>query len=406
MGNEKEVRAQSLSQLSSTIASQLQWLDLSSAAEFLTGVVGQIQPLQERYHLYRDELQGLTLKAAAAEDIAALRAINDRLIDLGTELFLNSHSAPLVYEACTQVREAIAVRTLDLARRELPPSAAVCDIPMALFATGNDGRREELLLADQAYFFVYDSAETDADAADSYFDMLGSIFSDRLDEIGISKRSSGIMPLNAEWRGSKQQWQRRVRGMVRYAGVDWARNILDLIILSDARYLAGDPELGHWFGPFVHETGQNTPETIVNMARVASDMPLPKGILRKFVVEGGGEHKGEFNLKLLAYKPLVICIEVLAVSFGIEETQTLERLGRLRARNCMSVKLASDLEDAFHLLSSLRIMQQIKKHKGIVNDDNYINPSELDTEERDELSRAISSIEELQGVIKRKFFVA
>ncbi len=410
MVKEQAEQAQSVSQLSSAVGAHLQTLDLAAASAFLAGLADKIDPLRERYRLTREELLGMVNEAAAASEVAQLAAVNDRLVDLACRLFQDSGSARLVHQACTMVRAALVKRTLELARLELRSSSTARGIPMALFSTGSDGRQEQSLFAEQAYFFVYQASEADTalyqQAADGYFEKLGSLFSERLDQVGIARRSGGIMPFNAQWRGSQQQWQRRVRGLVRYANEDWTKNVLDLIVLSDARYLSGDPELGAWFGPFVLSTGQNTPQAIINMARVASAMPLANGILRRFAIEGEGEHKGELNLKLLAWKPLVICVEVLAVRYGVEETSTLKRLDRLQALGCLTPKLTSELAEAFRVISGLLIMQQIKKHDGLLQDENYLNPYQLTAVEREGLSRAIGSIQELQGVLKSKFSLA
>jgi CBS domain-containing protein len=404
MNKEKAEQAQSLRQVAGAIGAHLQRLDLSSATEFLSGVSLKIDPLLERYERSQKELRTLFGLAARADDVGGLRAINDRLVNLAEELFEQFGSAPMVHEACTWVRGAIATRTLELSRSELARSGSSAgELPMALFSAGSGGRREQSLFAHQQYLFVYDGVanEIQQQSADSYFERLGSTFSLKLEHAGMPR----LIPLSAEWRGSRQQWQRRVRGLVRYANEQWTKDTLNLIILSDARYVAGDRELGSWFGPFVRSTGQNTPQGILNMAIIASAMRLGSGFMRRFALEGEGEHKGLLNLEVLAWKPLTIGVEVLAVGFGVNETPTLERLNRLSAIKCLTPKLAAELTAAFHVISGLRIAQQIKKHSGAIKDDNYLNPYDLEPAVRDELSRALGSIEELQGVIRSKFSV-
>ncbi|MCM2357877.1 MAG: DUF294 nucleotidyltransferase-like domain-containing protein, partial [Geobacteraceae bacterium] len=296
-----------------------------------------------------------------------------------------------------------------LARRELYFSGMYCGLPLALLSVGSDGRREQSLVTDQDYLFLYGSAgqasQYDDQSAD-FFGMLGSVFATKLEEAGIAKCSGGIMPVNDEWRGSLPQWQERLVSTFRFEKTDWEKNVLNLIALMDARFVSGDRDLGFALGPLVRSMARDNFQAIQNMARVVSAMRLPKGFLRRFVVEAEGPYKGEFNLKVLAWMPLVMCIRLLAVNFGVEETSTLKRIERLQGEGCFSEKMAAELTDAYHLLTGHRILQQIKRLKRIIDHDCYLNPYELQDRERKELWRAIDAIEELQSMIRSNFWIA
>jgi len=134
--------------------------------------------------------------------------------------------------------------------------------------------------------------------------------------------------------------------MFRFEKSDWERNILNLIALMDTRFVCGDQELGLGFGKSVRSRVRGNSQAIQQMARVVSSMKLSKGFLRRFVTEAEGIHKGEFNLKLLAWMPLVMCIRLLAVDVGIEETATLQRIRQLGNDGHLTDKLASELTGA------------------------------------------------------------
>jgi CBS domain-containing protein len=142
------------------------------------------------------------------------------------------------------------------------------------------------------------------------------------------------------------------------------------------------------------------------MARVVSSMKLSRGFLRRFVLDAEGAHQGEFNFKLLALMPLVMCIRVLAVNVGIEETSTLERIELLRAGGLLTDRLATELTSAYHVITGHRILGQIKRLKRIIDDDCYINPNELARSERETLRTAIGTIEELQNMVRSRFSMA
>ena len=397
------------SNIKAAVMEHLKRLDIASGEVYLTGVNSIIGPLQEKIDSARDELWDLVAKASAAVDTIELRIINDRMVSVACELFVSTNSVPMLQELCTAVRDAIAERALELARLELYFSGAHCELPLSLLAVGSDGRREQLLMTDQDYLFLHGSREKDSlqfeEATGDYFGMLGSIFATKMEEAGISKCSGGIMPANDNWRGSLLQWQERLTCMFRFERNNWERNLLNLIALMDTRFVCGDRDLGLGFGQIVRSQVRDSPQAIRHMARVVSSMNLSKGFLRRFVVEGEGIHKGEFNFKVLAWMPLVMCVRLLAVNAAIEETSTLERIRCLRGEGHLTDKVASGLTDAYHVITGHRVIQQMKRLKKVIDYDCYINPYELPSLAREELKNAIGRIDELQNMIRSKFLM-
>ena len=127
--------------------------------------------------------------------------------------------------------------------------------------------------------------------------------------------------------------------------------------------------------------------------------------MKRIWTEGSGEHKGEFNVKLLAWAPLVMNTRILAINQGIPATNTLERILMLEAEGSFSASFARDLIDAYHILTRQRILIQIKALKGIQNDSYYLNPYQLSTTEREQIRHAMIKIEELQKIIHSNFHI-
>lgn len=369
-----------------------------------------IDPLQEEIVNTQRLIAELVLQAATAENSECLKRINNRVVEVGQSMFISLRSVPMILELCTTVRDAIAGRALELAKKESYFSCVAGEIPLTLIAVGSHGRSEQTLFTDQDYLFIHgDIADEDAaseESASKYFGELGSLFVNIMAETGIQKCSSGIMPNCVEWRGSYAEWRRRLFTTTRFQHDDWAKNILNLIILSDARYISGNQDLWLRFAPLVRGEVRENPQIIRSMARVATAMRLANGFIRRFAVEAEGPNKGAFNLKLLAWKPLVTCVRLLALHFGVDNTSTLERIEGLREKGIFSEKAAAGLAESYHIITGRKILQQIKKSKGIIDDENYINPYELAGAEREELYRAIMKIAELQNMIGSNFSVA
>lgn len=406
----QEIRMESelsLSKISNSINSQLKLLNIASGDEYLSGIADITASLQGKLNTLQIELLELISRASAAADCKELRIINDLSVDIACSFFTTINSVPIVQEICTAVRDAIAERALELSRKKLFFSGTYCDLPLALLSVGSDGRKEQTLFTDQDYLFLHgpgsaESAQSEESMAD-YYGMLGSLFATKMEAAGISRCSGGIMPVNNDWRGSLPQWQKRLATMFLFERNDWERNILNLIALIDTRFVSGDRGIGLDFGKMVRSQIRNNPQAMQQMARVVSSMRVSKGFLGRFVIEAEGPHKGEFNLKLLAWMPLVMSVRLLAVNAGIEETSTLGRIKQLRRDGHLTDKMATELTGAYHIVTGHRIFQQIKRIKRIIDDDSYINPYELPGFQREELKSAISSIEELQNLVRSRF---
>jgi CBS domain-containing protein len=340
----------------------------------------------------------------ATADYARLGEIHRTLNGLAMERFLRTRSVPALHESCTDYRDRLAGRALRLVEEELARSGRPApSLPFALVSMGSDGRKEQTLITDQDYLMVY--GDDRGEEADRYFVSLSELLVERLAEIGFKKCTGNIMPSNPTWRGSLSQWKRRLTAIVRYEYEDYAKNLMDLIVLSDARFVAGDQELAGTLVGTIRGLEQDYFQVLWGMAKAATEMKLALGFLKRIWTEGSGEHKGEFNLKLLAWAPLVMNIRILAINQGIPASSTIERIDLLREEGSFSAATAEGLKQAYLVLTRHRILLQIRVAKGIQNDSYHLNPYELATEEREEIRQALLRIEELQKTIHVNFSI-
>jgi signal-transduction protein with cAMP-binding, CBS, and nucleotidyltransferase domain len=276
-------------------------------------------------------------------------------------------------------------------------------LPFALISMGSDGREEQTLITDQDYLIVY--ADGGGDEADQYFKRFSELLVERLAEIGFKKCTGGIMPCNDNWRGSLSQWQRRLHLIVRYECEDIGKNLMDLIVLSDARFVSGDQKLAQELVSRIRSLLQDYFTALWGMAKAATEMRLALGFLKRFWTEGSGEHKGEFNLKLLAWAPLVMNVRILAINQGLPATSTVQRIELLEREHSFSANMARGLIEAYRILTKHRILLQIKVIKGIQDDAYYLNPYSLPKEEREKIRNALLLIEDLQKTIHTNFSI-
>ena len=396
----KPGEAELLQDLMERLHDFLPLLERSEIGRLLEGLELSAQEELARFQSFSRRQERLLAAIPRETDYRTLLSLHEALNALEMERFLAFYSVPALHENCTSYRDALAGRALQLVLDEMPRPP---ELPFALISMGSDGREEQTLITDQDYLIVYgDGGGEDADA---YFKEYSRVLVERLAEIGFKKCTGGIMPSFDNWRGSLSQWQRRLLSIVRYECEDMGKNLMDLIVISDARFVAGDQELADDLVGRIRSLGRDYFLALWGMAKAATEMRLALGFLKRFWTEGSGEHKGEFNLKLLAWAPLVMNVRILAINQGVPATATVKRIEFLERERSLSAATARGLIEAYRILTKHRILLQIKVIKGIQDDAYYLNPYSLDKEERERVRHALLLTEELQKIIHTNFSI-
>jgi CBS domain-containing protein len=382
----------------------LPYLNLAEIHELLDGLNSSVENSIKFLEGIKSTYHELTARMATADNCSELGRIHAELNMLELERFLKIPSVPALHQNCTEYRDVLASLAFNLTAAEMADGGSpVPDLPFALISMGSDGREEQTLITDQDYLLVY--GDGGGEEADDWFRRFAELLVERLVEVGFKKCTGDIMPSNPTWRGSMSQWRKKLLAIVRYEYEDYGKNLMDLIVLADARYVAGDKPLATDLVELIRRLEQDFFQVLWGMAKAATEMKLAIGFLKKIWTEGSGEHKGEFNLKLLAWAPLVMNVRILSINQGIPATSTLRRIDLLQQEGSFSASLAADLRDAYHILTRYRILLQIKVIKGIQNDSHYINPYLLPADDREQIRQALLRIEDLQKVIHSNFHI-
>jgi signal-transduction protein with cAMP-binding, CBS, and nucleotidyltransferase domain len=343
-------------------------------------------------------------RATRAGSYTELQEIEHALTALETAQFVASGSVPGLHRACTEFRDRLAERTLAMVEAELVHEHGPAPFPYALISMGSDGREEQTLITDQDYLIVY--ADGGDDAADDYFRIFSELLVERLAEVGFAKCTGDIMPSNPTWRGSLLQWKRRLMAIVRYEYEEYAKNLMDLIVLSDARFVAGDAATAAQLIDMIHDFEQSYFQVLWGMARQATEMKVGLGMFGRIWTDQVGEYQGLFNIKLLGWAPLVMNIRILAVNSGLTVTNTLQRIAQLERDKRLSATSAAELGEAYHVLTRHRVHLQISLLRGKQQNSYFLDPAALAPEELEALRRALASIKDLQNVIRTNFSTA
>ena len=379
----------------------LRHLDRPAALALLADLVDILARQRGGLQSLERSRREMLARATQATSYSELREIEHALTALETAQFVASGSVTGLHRACTEFRDRLAERTLVLVESELARTHGPAPCTYALISMGSDGREEQTLITDQDYLIVYaDGAE---DQVDEYFRVFSELLVERLAEVGFAKCTGDIMPSNPTWRGSLLQWKRRLMAIVRYEYEEYAKNLMDLIVLSDARFVAGDAVIANQLVEMIRDFEQSYFQVLWGMARQATEMKVGLSLFGQIWTDREGEHRGLFNIKLLGWAPLVMNVRILAVNSGLTVTNTLQRIAKLEQGKRLSAANAAELTEAYHVLTRHRVHLQIRQLRGEQPDSYFLDPTRLTPPQQEAICRALASIKDLQNVIRTNF---
>ncbi len=267
---------------------------------------------------------------------------------------------------------------------------------------GSEGRREQTFKTDQDNAIVYaDPAdEGEARRAEEYFKLLANRAVNHLVECGYPLCSSETMANNPQWCKPLSSWKAIFRKWISIAD---SEALLTAGIFFDFRHGFGSEQLAVDLRDFVTSEIKNHSPLPYYLARQCVANRAPLSFFNNFIVEKDGEHKDQLDIKLRGLSPFVDFARVMALRFGIRETNTLERLRLLHINEKISKDLYESTVDAYELQMQLRVIHQLSQIEDGREPDNYIHPEELTDLEKQMLKDAFSVIERLQNVLDNLF---
>jgi CBS domain-containing protein len=317
---------------------------------------------------------------AAARDIDDLRRAATRLEGTVVALHDARMDAAQIGGVISTVTDAVTRRLLELTEGPAPELAWV--------ALGSHGRREAMPGSD------LDSAVAwagDGDQADA----VGAVASDvvaGLAACGIRSDPNGATATNGLFARSTADWDRRVRALLADPGGEQAMILVSLV--CDGRMVTGRGVLPDPFAALEHAPSR--PRLLRLLLRIGLVPRPPTGFLRDVVVEHSGEHRGRFDIKRGGLLPLVNLARFGGVAAGSRVTSTVERLRIAADAGTLPREMAGSLEDAFDLLTALRLDHQVELLRAGQPANDFIDPRTLNPLARRYLRDAFRAIASIQ----------
>ncbi len=393
---------------------QLRSLPVEEGRELLAQVRSTLQEEITAEQSFQKEFGGLREELLRVATPVELARLHKGLVGVVTASFSRRESIPAFHLLCTTILDSIVTQALRLAEEELKHSGVGAPPGYAWLVMGAAGRREATLSTDMESLLVH---EPGPDAA-KYCSRLAERVAAILGECGFQKNGRGIMPDTPAWRASPEEWEERLEELCRRSGGTESGspalpgrrlgNIFShrattlntpLFELADLRVVSGDAPLGGQLIALVRGAAERHPACILKAAQTVTALPSPFSFLGNYRVERSPPHRGCMDLNRLASLPLVSMVRLQAVTGGVAETGTLERIQQLLKRGTLDVELGKRLLQGGIEIFRLMAQLEAREHAG-VGDGAWLLPDTLPPSDENALRQALEAVATLQKVIQ------
>ncbi|MEM6316643.1 MAG: DUF294 nucleotidyltransferase-like domain-containing protein [Bacteroidota bacterium] len=335
-------------------------------------------------------------RSQSADD---LRRIREKAETLLLKYLLQEVSINFISSVMTEVNDALITKAITMSLAEMEAEGhPQPDIDFCWLALGSEGREEQLLRTDQDNALVFrDVPEADYPSTKEYFLAFAKKVTVILNHCGFDFCSGDMMASNPNWCLSLSEWKAQFSQWIL---TPTEQNIMYCSIFFDFRPLFGQIEMSEILANHIFDQLEEGATFLALLAKSALENPVPLTFFRNFVVERGGEHKDEFDIKRRAMMPLADAARLLILAAKQPRiNNTFRRFDHLATLEPRNKELFEQAADAYEILIRYRALQGLKnKDSG-----RYINPSDLTKMERLNLRNSFRPINDLQDLLKVRF---
>ena len=340
----------------------------------------------------------LTKDIESQQTIEGLIPVSKKINGIVGLLLKEGAKASNIAKVITEINDRLVRKIMEFAERRFgnPP------VPYCWIVFGSEGRKEQTFKTDQDNAIIYADPETDemAETAAKYFSAFAEFVRDGLIRCGFPLCPADYMASNPKWCQPLKVWKRYFSAWVSEPKPE---AMLNAVTFFDFRPMCGDAELSDALRGHLKEILKDEKIFLGFLANMAIKNSPPIGFLKSFVVEKGGEHKDELNLKVKGIAPLVDIIRLFALEKGVRETSTLERIETLRDKHTIVTEYGDDFEHAFEFIMLLRIHHQYEQISSGHAPDNFINPNRLSNLEKRSIKEAFQLVSKVQALIIERY---
>jgi len=342
------------------------------------------------YYLFRE--------IRAQEQIAGLYPLARKISEVIRGLIGEGAKAGNITQMIAILNDHILGRMLTLLEKEMGPPP----VPYCWLLLGSEGRREQTFKTDQDNAILYGDPvdETEKQAAEIYFAVFAAKAIEHLVNCGYPLCPGEIMAINPRWCQPLSVWKKYFE---RWVAAPEPQELLNATIFFDFRAGFGETMLAENLRAHLNREIAGRDLFLFHLARQCMETRVPLSFFKNFIVEKDGEHRNRLDIKRQGLTPFVNFSRVLALKFGVKETNTLARLKALMEGEQIQRELWSAASEAYELQMQQRLVHQLRQIEAGILPDNHIDPEDLSDLERRMLKDAFTVIDRLYGVLERMY---
>jgi CBS domain-containing protein len=340
----------------------------------------------------------LTKDIESQQTIEGLIPVSKKINNIVGLLLKEGAKASNITKVITEINDRLVRKVVEFTERKQgkPP------VPYCWIVFGSEGRKEQTFKTDQDNALIYADPATDAEAeaAKKYFAAFAEQVRDGLLQCGFPLCPANYMASNPQWCQPLKVWKKY---FLSWVSTPTAEAVLNSVAFFDFRPMFGEVSLAETLRDDLKSLLTDQKVFLGYLANMAIKNQPPIGFFKSFVVEKGGEHKDELNLKIKGLAPLIDIVRLFALEKGISETSTLERIETLRSMHTIVEEYADDFEHAFEFIMLLRIHHQYQQISVGQAPDNFINPNRLSNLEKRSVKESFQLISKVQDLIIERY---
>ena len=261
-----------------------------------------------------------------------------------------------------------------------------------LLVMGSEGRGEQLLKTDQDNALLLRDGYVPPDDLPA----ICARFSEALARFGYPPCPGNVMLSNATWRGTVQDFARRVRKWLVFPEAD---SLINLAVFMDAHAVCGDAELLASLRRQVFGMLADDDAMMSRFAAVVDAFGDGTRWWRRML--GGGE--ANLNLKKAGMFPLVHGVRSMALAERIDATSTEARIRALQEAGALDAETAQELTESLHFFMGLRLKAGLDEMDRGQPVSGKVDLAGLTPLERDLLKDALAAVRRFRAQLRLRF---
>ena len=261
----------------------------------------------------------------------------------------------------------------------------------ALLVMGSEGREEQTIKTDQ------DNALIIEDGCDK------SLFVEPMMKLNRYLLELGFPKCNGNIMVSNEYWRRDVKGFKSLID-EWTTSMSgestqNLSIFLDAKCVAGQSELLDELKIYLHSSFKSRDDVLAHVAKAVLNFQTPLSLFSGFVTDK--KHENGIDIKKGGVFAIVHGIRVLSLEYGVNATNTIERIKELNNMGVFDKTFATELIESFDTLNAIRLQAMLSAKN--IDESNYIDPKKLEKVQRDLLKDSFKIINKFKKFMSFHF---